>query len=35
MALTGADVLGTTAAGLALIGAGSVLVLRRRKGAHS
>ncbi|MFJ8441326.1 LPXTG cell wall anchor domain-containing protein [Kitasatospora griseola] len=35
LAFTGADVLGTTVAGLALIGAGSALVRRRRKGAHS
>ncbi|MFD7639382.1 hypothetical protein ACFV4P_01890 [Kitasatospora sp. NPDC059795] len=34
LAFTGTDVLGTTAAGLTLIGAGSALLLRRRKGTH-
>ncbi|MFE1318434.1 LPXTG cell wall anchor domain-containing protein [Kitasatospora phosalacinea] len=34
LAFTGASVIGTTVAGLALLGAGGVLVSRRRKGAH-
>ncbi|GLW70802.1 hypothetical protein Kpho02_31010 [Kitasatospora phosalacinea] len=34
LAFTGASVIGTTVAGLALLGVGGVLVARRRKGAH-